>query len=356
MFVYWTMFGFPALLALLTGARQRVATSRNSLALGLMFVVFVVLIGLRSEVGTDWNNYQIIVDATSYLPLTQALTVSDPAFALLAWVCTRLGVGFYGPSFVCGLLLMIGVVRFCRRQPEMWLALCAAVPYLLVVVGMGYVRQGAAIGLVLIAILHFERGSLFKFALWMTLASLFHVTAVFIVIIATIAILRKRPLFLVPVALGGALLYFGLLRARFESLFYVYGENQIDSSGTIIRLMMNAVPAALLLIYYRRLEMSPNAKLLWLQFAVYSFLLMAFAALTSSTTVADRIGLYLIPIQLLIFGRLPTLMRLSPAKRPLLIYSCVLYYGAVLFVWLNFATHAGYWLPYNILGVSIVFD
>jgi hypothetical protein len=33
----------------------------------------------------------------------------------------------------------------------------------------------------------------------------------------------------------------------------------------------------------------------------------------------------------------------------------LLYYGVVLFVWLNFATHAQYWLPYRFYPLEGVF-
>jgi len=63
----------------------------------------------------------------------------------------------------------------------------------------------------------------------------------------------------------------------------------------------------------------------------------------------DRLALYLTPLQVVVFSRLPFLARkeLHPDVMVVLI---LFGYGAVLFVWLNFASHAQYWLPYrNIL-------
>jgi len=47
-----------------------------------------------------------------------------------------------------------------------------------------------------------------------------------------------------------------------------------------------------------------------------------------------------------VFVRLPLLLydRFPP---PLLRFSIIMGYAAVLFVWLNYATHAQYWLPYR---------
>ena len=65
-------------------------------------------------------------------------------------------------------------------------------------------------------------------------------------------------------------------------------------------------------------------------------------------TAIDRVALYLIPLQLFVFARLPRLAR-TVKGRTLLVLGVVGYYSAVQFVWLNFATHAQYWLPYQFM-------
>jgi hypothetical protein len=57
-------------------------------------------------------------------------------------------------------------VSFCRTQPRPWLALTLAFPYLVVVVAMGYTRQGVAIGLEMLALLALERDRLLPFLGW----------------------------------------------------------------------------------------------------------------------------------------------------------------------------------------------
>ena len=43
-----------------------------------------------------------------------------------------------------------GLFRICRQQPNPWLALVVATPFLIIVVGMGYTRQAAAMGFLMI--------------------------------------------------------------------------------------------------------------------------------------------------------------------------------------------------------------
>jgi hypothetical protein len=56
----------------------------------------------------------------------------------------------YVVNFVYGATLAAGTVAFFRRQPWPWLALLVAVPDMLIVVGMGYSRQGFALGCALL--------------------------------------------------------------------------------------------------------------------------------------------------------------------------------------------------------------
>jgi hypothetical protein len=65
-----------------------------------------------------------------------------------------------------------------------------------------------------------------------------------------------------------------------------------------------------------------------------------------SSTAVDRVALYLIPLQLFVFSRLPRLATTTKVRTPLVL-GIVAFYAAVQFVWLNFATHAQYWVPYQ---------
>ena len=62
-----------------------------------------------------------------------------------------------------------------------------------------------------------------------------------------------------------------------------------------------------------------------------------------STTVVDRLSLYLIPLQLAVLPRLAYLF----GRRSFGRFLVMLYAALVLFVWLNFATHSEYWVPYR---------
>ena len=65
-----------------------------------------------------------------------------------------------------------------------------------------------------------------------------------------------------------------------------------------------------------------------------------------SSTAVDRVALYFIPIQMFAFSRLPFLAG-TVQNYNLIVMGILGYYALVLFVWLNFASHAYAWLPYQ---------
>jgi|GEM_PF-5594608 len=70
---------------------------------------------------------------------------------------------------------------------------------------------------------------------------------------------------------------------------------------------------------------------------------LLFACFLPSSTVVDRLALYILPLQLGILSRLP-----GTVIGPALGWGVVVVYSfLVQFVWLNYAAHANYWVPYQ---------
>ena len=88
---------------------------------------------------------------------------------------------------------------------------------------------------------------------------------------------------------------------------------------------------------------SPDIKIIkWM--AIISFI--AIPALSFSTTLVDRLGLYLMPIQLALWPRLIAVQRTN-LLRSIWAVTIIFYFAVVLFVFFNYANHASWWLPYE---------
>lgn len=341
MFVYWLMFFIPVF-ALLSPVRM--AANARDWMWRAICVLFVFLIGLRFEVGGDWFNY-LDMYQEALGEFSDAIAFTDPGYALLEWLSISLGWGIYPVNFVCGAVIMTGVYYFCRQQPQPWLALAVAIPYMLIVVAMGYTRQSAALGLELLALVALSDDRLRRFFLFIACAGLFHKSAVLLLPLGILSSTHKKKWVIfsmvgMSVLLGGA-----LLLEHYEQLIASYIEPKMESEGGAIRVTMNAVPAVIFLLFAKRFLTDENERKLWIWVAILS--LVCVPLLVVSSTAVDRVALYFMPIQLFVYSRIGCLFRQTTYKT-LAMLTVIIGYGLVEWVLLNKATFVSvYWVPYN---------
>ena len=335
------MYAIPALATLARGPGER-----SRLPWVLLGIFFTICIGFRLEVGGDWNSYLPFYEREIGRAWSDPI-IGDPGYALLNRLMAHWNWKIYGVNLVCGVIFTGGLVTFCRGLYRSWLGFAVAVPYLIIVVAMGYSRQGIALGLIFRSLSYLEQGKFLSYVLFIGIASLFHQTAI-IMIPLGIFLYRKGWLYrIAAVALIGLWLWDALVAENMDRLWTAYVEQQMHSQGAVVRVAMNCVAALVLLKYWKQWkQVYPNA-LFWLWMA-YGAIACVFVV-GMATTAVDRLALYLTPLQVVVFSRLPFLARkeVHPDTTLILI---LLGYGTVLFIWMNFAVHAQSWLPYrNIL-------
>jgi hypothetical protein len=143
------------------------------------------------------------------------------------------------------------------------------------------------------------------------------------------------------------ILFLLMLQEHVDFLIYGYFESQYESSGAAIRIAMNAMPAAIFLIFIKRFQLNAADRTFWKWIAWCAVLFVPLLVISPSSTAVDRVALYLIPIQLFVWSRLPDAMG-SAGRGPQIWATIVIAYStAVLCVWLVFAEHAQLWLPYQ---------
>ncbi len=314
-----------------------------------VFVSLALMIGLRHQVGGDWATYKATVDTLTNLKLSEALSGNyrDPTDMFLNWVAAQSGLGLYLVNCVYGILFTWGLLVFCREQPRPWLALTVAVPYLITVVAMGYARQGVAIGLVMLGLVALSKQRVFKFLFWVALAATIHKSAVILVPLAVLAGSGRKLWMLLWVSVTAVFLFGLLLQESVEHLVAGYIDSQYESFGAAVRIAMNAVPAALFLLLRKRFQMPPAQRSFWTWMSLGALAFVLLLYVSPSSTAVDRVALYWIPLQLFVWSRIPDAMGRPGAANAVWVYSVVAYSAVVYFVWLFFATHSLYWLPYQ---------
>jgi len=275
-----------------------------------------------------------------------ALTISEPGYVLLNWIALEAGWGIWFPNLVCATIFTVGLLTFCRQQPNPWLAVAVAIPYFVVVVGMGYTRQSAALGFELLALSYYTRGSFVKMGLSAVLAVTFHTSALVVLPILGLALARRGVgTFLLVGALAVVLGF--AFSGRVQGLVSVYTSGVIVSSGAVPRLLMNVIPALLFLSFPRRLTFSEAERRLWSIFSILCLLSILVLFYVSSSVVVDRLGLYLIPLQIVVWSRLPSAFA-TGSRQSMFMMGLILFYSVTVeVVWLTFGTWGHAWLPYR---------
>ena len=243
MLIYWSMFLIPTTMALMYGKNNK------SGLLPFLFVgfFFILFIGLRFRVGGDWYSYLSHYNMTIGISLSEAIMRKDPGHQALNWIMARWDLGVYGVNMVYGTVFMIGLIKFSRNQPYPWIAMSAAVPYMMIVVAMGYSRQGMALGLFMWAITYLRNGKLKTYVVLILIAILFHKSAIILLPLGMLIYgkgMILRLLMIIPLIIGVWELF---VSDSQSSLLYNYIERDMQSSGAKIRVFMNFIPSLILL-------------------------------------------------------------------------------------------------------------
>lgn len=330
-------------------ADERLVLRKSSQIASMYFLAFVtaMLIGLRYEIGADWYAYAANYDTIQFLNLSDALKTFDIGYAFLVYVSGRIGGGILLVNIVCALIMTWGMLRFCRHQQNPALSFVVAIPYLMIVVGMGYTRQGVAIGILLAGLAEANDRSILKLIGYILVASLFHRTALLVMPLVMAPVLRRNLLYTILAGIGFLVLAVLLLRDSSDQLIATYVTQDYESSGAAIRVAMNIVPAILALTLRKKFRMTAYQRDMWAVFALASIALLPLALTASFTTAIDRFALFLIPLQLAILPQLPYIFGSRKALNAQLLLAVCGYSVAVQLVWLVFAKHAEYWLPYE---------
>lgn len=315
-----------------------------------LLLFFTLLIGLRNEVGGDWLNYLAYVDHQQGAPFAEIFASDDLGYALFNWFGANWGGDIFLVNSLSALIFSVGLLQFCRAQPRPWLALALAFPYLVIVVAMGYSRQGVAIGLEFLALLALERGRLLWFIAWIALAATFHKT-VLVLMVLPVSTLNPSLRFGQLIRLGlvvvaGFGLYNSLLAESLESFQKGYLDAYYQSQGALIRVILCVLPSLVFLLARRRFGLSSDQLRIWSFLSLIALASAVGLALSTSSTAVDRISLYLIPLQIFVGSRLPDtrLFLISPDRWNQLLIGFSL---AVMLIWLLFGTYRAWWVPYR---------
>lgn len=349
MIVYMVMFAIPLVGMALSAIGSRPLSRAAWISAGL---VLILIIGTRRYVGADWLTYDLQFYANAVQSLVESWQNTDVAYATVSWLVYRSGLEIYGLNLICAAILVAGVMTFASRQQDPWLALTVAVPYTLLVVGMGYTRQSAALGLELFAIMALSDRKLGRFAILAVAAVLFHKSAIVLLPLAML-VNTGRPVLTAVVLVATALVgsWLAAYSADFDVMRSTYVDQRLSSDGTLARLLVASVSAVGFIIIAGKVPMSSLGRRIMIALSLATFALLS-VSWTSSTAI-DRIALYVFPVQMAFWGNVSRTLQ-PPQLAIIPRMACIVAYGLIMFVWLGSAYHAWFWLPYRSFLGSII--
>ena len=342
MFPYMLAYFTPAAFALVESTKSR----PPKLFLHTFLVLLVVLIGYRFGVGCDWPTYQHHLAMAKGFGLKDLLAHGDYAHWAVYTITAQWEMGIYPANLLYAAIFCYGLKRLAASTSNPWLAIAVAIPYLVTVVAMGYSRQACAIGILMVAFSQIRDISLLRYTLFVFVAALFHSSAV---------IMMPLALYLGKTSVGhkfSALLFLGVFgfifileNSQADRIVTQYIDKSMASSGGLIRVLMNAITGVLVLLYRRKWQLYFGDYVFWRMLAIMA--LVSVPMVFQWSTAIDRIGLYLLVLQPVVFSRL-SLLVFGRNQSSLIVIGVLSLLLAVHLVWLNFGVHAALcWIPYK---------
>ena len=336
MFVYYLLFALAA-----CAGHRPFRESRQAII--FVSIIMTIAIGVRHEVGGDWSTYLTTFARAQNSSIENWRYVShDIGYAALNIACHNLGLGLVGVNTIAGAILMTGIAVFSQRFEAPWLVFVSATAYLVIVVGMGYARQSMAVGFELLALTAIMDKKSLRFLIWIAMAGVFHKSAFILLPLGIFAAQNRTQIHYAAVLVSACVGIYVLFSAEAAEYVEHYVESsRYSSTGALVRLAMSAAAGTLLVLFHKQFCDNNSERLLWGVFVVVT--LIALGLTQISSTAADRLGIYLIPMQLFVCGRINRLSNNSATP-----VAAVICYALALTVWLNFAVHADQWVPYQI--------
>jgi hypothetical protein len=199
----------------------------------------------------------------------------------------------------------------------------------------------------MVAIVALTEQKMSRYFIFMGIALLFHKSAIIMLPLVALSSAGNRWLKISLGTIIGALLYWFLVRDSAEKLMENYIDAEFNSAGAAIRIAMNAVPAILFLFFRKRFRLPKDENNFWKMMSLIALGFIVLLQLSPSSTAVDRLALYWIPLQIFVFSRLPDVLGRPGRANSNWVFLILLFYAAVLAVWLVFADNAYAWLPYR---------
>lgn len=327
----------------------------------LLLFYFFLFVGLRFEVSPDWVGYQNIYD-----DLLNKNNISfifdknqDYLYFLLNQVSILMEIGLVGVNFIISFIFFIAFYFYTKNFSNKYLALFVSYPIVIIVLQMGYVRQGLAFSFFLLMLYNCQKKNYFYSFFFLILAILSHKSSLIFLPVFILKFFNDKSIFGKKIYYNYSLFIFFFLfflfiifffKNIFNHFFIHYVLNQETYSfGSLVRGLLILVISFIFLKFGRNTLISSN------EFILYSFIsylvFFLFFIIFFAPIVGDRLLLYFQVLSIFFLGNLNLKNNLSK----LIGFSILFAYKFYFLIWIFYGVNTNGYIPYKSIFYLIGF-
>tara|TARA_B100001248_G_scaffold185401_1_gene141457 strand:+ start:399 stop:1499 length:1101 start_codon:yes stop_codon:yes gene_type:complete len=336
----------------------------NIYSILFLVLLFSVFIGLRNEIGCDWEGYKNLFNReictsmqnhlsgqNNCLNSFEYLKYKEIGFTIINLIIKSLGGNFYTANYIFSLLFLIPIIQFCSNLERPYLAILISYPYLITVIGLGSIRQSIAIAILMICINELREKRFYKYFIYIAIATLFHYSSfIFMFLPLLIDIKKDKNLKRIKGALLGLFFVFIFLFLIFNDNFlmkqlsgYLIMKDTISFITPLIIWMMISISASIILLNYKVFRID-DSNHFWRNYSILGIFMIL--PIFFNTIIAFRFLYYFYPVKIYSLSNLTKIERFKDYPKSTFL-AIFIFSLSILTIWLNFANHSYCYLPYK---------
>jgi len=368
MIFYIIPFLFLTILTSIESSKRFDIPINNRYFYYLIALFFIIFIGLRYEIGCDWEQYKSMFERYrpySLIELLERNLVQNEKQKLQEIghiLITNFSQNIYTLNLVYSILFTLPLFYFCSKLKRKYFSLLISYPYYIVVIGMGPIRQAACTSFLMLSILFVSNKKYLMHFFITSISLLIHQFSILFNGLIVISLLKQirniklSKIYIFLILLMTLIFIYCLPAITNKLLLYITLYKKSDINGTtiiapaksaILIWIMNLVPSIVFLKNKKKFKINSNLKSIFTSFSIVEILLLPIILFNS--VIGYRLLLYIFPISIYITSLIPELNIIN-IKKEFTVNLIISIAFLSLITWLKFAYHSSCWVPYkNIL-------
>lgn len=303
--------------------------SNRILYLLFSFSIIAIFCGIRFFVGNDYvgyyNGFSLIHKNSEFVEKLRW----EPGIIFIIWIFKSSPIGYIPFLFVCTVITYFFIFKTLVREDVLKWGIFFTFTLGLLIMANDQVRQGVALSIFLYSIQYIEKGNFRKYLLWLIVASMFHFSALGLILVYFITKIKFSALtWVILLVISYLLMQFHVV---YELLYSIalkipyYGEHfaskteyfQVGAFRTGLGILFKNFIAIIIAVLYNKLERPLYAKI---------FLMGAILAnLTTGFMLIERFSYYMVYTNILV---LPFLFKQRNFKQIAIVIAtvCLIYF------------------------------